>query len=80
MKKIAIFFVSLILLFCLAFGAHAALVTTTPQESTTASDAQSGDGMIYDVDTTLPVAACIVAVGAFIVYGIVKIKKANGEK
>ena len=79
MKKTAIFFVSLVLLLCLTVGTHAAVVTTTPQSSTSASTEQSGDGMIYDVDTTLPVAACIVAVGAFIVYGIVKIKKSREE-
>ena len=82
MKKTAIIFVSLLLVLSFTVGAHAAAVTTTPQGSTAESTepAQSDDGMIYDVDTTLPVAACIVAVGAFIVYGIVKIKKANGEK
>jgi hypothetical protein len=80
MKKIAIIFVSLSLALCLAVGAHAAVVTTTPQESTAATSSAAGtggDGFVYEADTALPIALCIIAVGGFIVYGIVKIKSAG---
>ena len=80
MKKTAIIFVSLALVLCLTVGAHAAVVTTTPQESTAESTAQSTGGTVYEPDTALPLALCIVAVSAFIVYGIVKIKKAEKEE
>ena len=80
MKKIAIIFVSLALFLCLAIGAHAAVVTTTPQESTAASTAVGTGGLVYEANTLLPITVCIVAVSAFIVYGIVKIKKTEKEE
>ena len=80
MKKIAIIFVSLALFLCLAIGAHAAVVTTTPQESTAASTAVGTGGLVYEANTSLPITVCIVAVSAFIVYGIVKIKKSEKEE
>lgn len=76
MKKIAIIIVSLLLVLGLAVGVQAASVTTTPQESTSsATEAVTSDGLVYESDVTLPLIVCFFAAVAFIVYGILKIKK-----
>ena len=80
MKKTAIIFVSLLLLLCLTVGVHAAAVTTTPQGGTTAStESAVSDGMIYESDTVLPLAVCLLAVLAFIAYGVIKLKKTSKD-
>lgn len=80
MKKTAIIFVSLLLMVCLTVGVHAAAVTTTPQSSTAAStESAPSDGLIYEADTALPLTVCLFAAVGFIVYGVVKIKKAKEE-
>jgi hypothetical protein len=82
MKKTAIIFISALLLLCFSLSSFADVVTTAPQESTQASTAPQGyeDGLVREADISAPITVCILAVSVFIVYGIVKIKKANGEK
>jgi len=81
MKKIAIIFISLLLFACFSVGVCADVVTTTPHESTAASTAPTGyeDGLVREADITLPITVCFIAVCAFIVYGIVKLKKAKKD-
>ena len=81
MKKILIMVLSLFLVFCLSTGVFAAVVTTTPQESTSKTASQGGyeDGLIHEADITLPITACFIAVGAVIAYGVVKIKKSGKD-
>ncbi len=80
MKKISAIFVSLFLVLCLSTSVCAAVVTTTPQESTASgTESVHSDGMIYEADTALPLAVCLFAALGFIVYGVVKIKKSKEE-
>ncbi|MBQ9747093.1 MAG: hypothetical protein IJW21_09775 [Clostridia bacterium] len=81
MKKILIFFLCALLFWGFAFSVCAEEVTTTPQESTGQSVVPDGyeDGMVREVDISGPVAACLIAVSAFIVYGIVKLKKTKTD-
>ena len=80
MKKTAIIFVSLLLLLCMSVSVSAAAVTTTPQESTAdGTEDVYGDGMIYESDTVLPLAVCLLAVLAFIAYGVIKLKKTSKD-
>ena len=80
MKKTAIIFVSILLLLCLTVGLHAAAVTTTPQGGTTAStESAVSDGMVYEAETALPLAVCLIAALGIIVCAIVKIKKSREE-
>lgn len=81
MKKTAIIFLSVLLFVGLSLSVCADVVTTSPMESTAATSAQAGyeDGLVREADISAPITACIVAVSAFIVYGIVKIKKAKKD-
>ena len=81
MKKIAIIFISVLLFVCLPISACADVVTTTPQEGTAATTAPTGydDGIVREVDISVPITACFLAVCAFIVYGIIKLKKVKKD-
>ena len=80
MKKIAIVLLSLLLAACFSVNACAAVVTTSPKETTSASTAPSmGDGLVYESDITLPITVCIIAICAICVFGIVKIRQAGKD-
>ena len=80
MKKITIVIFSLFLAACFSVNACAGVVTTSPKETAASSTAQNaGDGLVYEMDITLPIAACIIAVCAICVFGIVKIRQAGKD-
>ena len=76
MKKIAILTFSLFLVLAFSFCTFAGVATTAPEEGeSTSVPVGYEDGLVREVDLTVPITACLIAVCGFIVYGIVKIKK-----
>ena len=81
MKKIISFFLVLLVLMNILLPMRSyALVTTegTAQTEPVYADDGKEDGMVRGADISAPIAGCFVALGACIVYGVVKLRKNKG--